>query len=365
MKNKLYKLEAIRGLAALYVVFHHSFFSEHFIIGGRDFSFLFKFGQEAVILFFLMSGFVIGYSFVRSKDKSLINYFKKRFFRIYIPLIFVLVTHYLITSVVSGYLVDPQWKSLIGNLLMLQDVSALKPNVLINPYLGNSPLWSLSYEWWFYMAFYLFYVSLRKTSSTATFVAFLVLVSASSYIWYPFFLNRLFMYYGIWWVGVVMAESFLMHSKVRFQDIRLSTSTLLLTAGILAVNSFVHAEDISTIGVNPLLEIRHFAFAIVVIGGALIWQKFRWLFFDRLLGVFGMIAPISYVLYISHFFLVSNATYLDFIGNRYVEFFIYLAIAMFYSYLVEVKFYPWMKGLLWKTRYLDSSKVEHELRNTA
>ena len=45
MKSKLVKLDAIRGFSALYVVFHHSFFSESFQIGHFNLSFLFKFGQ--------------------------------------------------------------------------------------------------------------------------------------------------------------------------------------------------------------------------------------------------------------------------------------------------------------------------------
>jgi len=349
MKNKLNKLEAIRGIAALYVVFHHSFFSEDFKILGHNLSFLFKFGQEAVILFFLMSGFVIGYSFDRSKDKSFESYFQKRFYRIFIPLIFVIVTHYLILSYQKGFFINPQWVQLFGNLLMLQDISALKPNVICDPYLGNSPLWSLSYEWWFYMSFYFIYAIFKKTpEKIEAFVAVVVIVSAVSYIFYPNFLNRLLMYYGIWWIGVMMAKSFLTNGRVRIKDISIPFISLLLATVILAINCYVQKDKISTIGVSPHLEFRHFSFTIIALAIAITWQRCKWLYFDKIFERFSFFAPFSYVLYISHNFLVTNASYLNLFGNRYIAFFIYLSVALLYAYLVEVILYPKIRGLFIK-----------------
>jgi peptidoglycan/LPS O-acetylase OafA/YrhL len=52
MKHKLAKLDMLRGAASSYV------FLSHFIRGGLP-GFLFAFGQEAVMCFFLLSGFVI------------------------------------------------------------------------------------------------------------------------------------------------------------------------------------------------------------------------------------------------------------------------------------------------------------------
>jgi peptidoglycan/LPS O-acetylase OafA/YrhL len=40
------------------------------------------------------------------------------------------------------------------NVLCFQDIVSLKPNV-ISAYMGNGVLWSLSYEWWFYIIFVL------------------------------------------------------------------------------------------------------------------------------------------------------------------------------------------------------------------
>jgi peptidoglycan/LPS O-acetylase OafA/YrhL len=48
---------------------------------------------------------------------------------------------------------DPEWNTLLGNIFMLQDVISLKPNVISAVYMGNGVLWSLSYEWWFYILY--------------------------------------------------------------------------------------------------------------------------------------------------------------------------------------------------------------------
>lgn len=78
---KLEKLEALRGMAAIYVVLHHSI-PHNLRLEELEIGFLFRFGQEAVILFFLLSGFVINYSFSRGNDKTFRTYFFKRFYRI-------------------------------------------------------------------------------------------------------------------------------------------------------------------------------------------------------------------------------------------------------------------------------------------
>jgi peptidoglycan/LPS O-acetylase OafA/YrhL len=55
--NSLHQLDSLRGFAAAYVVVHHAHLAPQSAFGNLLF-----FGQEAVILFFLLSGFVIHYS---------------------------------------------------------------------------------------------------------------------------------------------------------------------------------------------------------------------------------------------------------------------------------------------------------------
>ena len=68
-KPRLERLEALRGFAALYVVFFHILPQKIYLL-GLDIGALFRFGPEAVIVFFVLSGFVIKYTYEKSKDKS-------------------------------------------------------------------------------------------------------------------------------------------------------------------------------------------------------------------------------------------------------------------------------------------------------
>lgn len=207
--GRLEKLEAVRGFASLYVVFHHLFASGLFIF-GINFSFLFRFGQEAVILFFLLSGFVIYYSYQKSFNKSLKVFFLKRFLRIYIPLLIVFIVNYLLISFASHHFIKINWNNFLGNLFMFQDIVENKPNVICAPFLGNNPLWSLSYEWWFYFLF--FFLIKIKNKNLDNWVFFLGVLSAVTYLFYPFFINRELMYLSIWWIGLILAKLYINNS---------------------------------------------------------------------------------------------------------------------------------------------------------
>jgi peptidoglycan/LPS O-acetylase OafA/YrhL len=329
MNNKLIKLEAIRGFAALYVVFHHTI--HQFRILNFDLSFLFRFGQEAVILFFILSGFVIEYSYSKGKDKSFKTYFLKRFLRIYIPLFFVFITHFIIKSINTEVNID--WRILFGNIFMLQDVGSLKPNVIVPTFLGNSPLWSLSYEWWFYMLYFPLITFFKKKSSLIVYT--LGVISALTYIIYPNFFNRELMYLTIWWSGVEIARLYSQGKTINLKNLKYSLLVLTVITVILGVNVYL-SKNISTIGVHPILELRHFGFSLVAIFLALVWKKLRWIGFSPTIEIFSRFAPISYGVYISHYFLITGASYLDnIIHNNILKYILYISICLGFSYLIE------------------------------
>lgn len=353
--GKLEKLEALRGMVAFYVLLGHTF-SGQFRFGNHDLSFLLNFGQEAVILFFVLSGFVIQYSFQKSADKSFKLYFFKRFLRIYIPLLLVFVVNYLLVCYQDGGFFRPDWLILAGNVLMLQDASALKSNVICGSFLGNSPLWSLSYEWWFYMIF--FFVATRYRNQASTVIYVLGILAAVSYLFYPNFVNRIIMYMVIWWVGADMAMLYLYGKGIDFGTMSKPLVVLIAVTGVLGLNVVLNsarlAQDLgySSIGISPYLELRHFSFSIVAIVGALIWARFKWVLFDKTIGLFEPFAKISFGVYISHWFLVAKANYLDgVIGNIYIRYVMYFGICFLFAFLVERKIYPYIsKKILGKLK---------------
>ncbi|QPK62729.1 acyltransferase [Methylomonas sp. LL1] len=338
---KLYKLEALRGFAAIYVVLHHSM-PHHLILGGIDIGALFRFGQESVILFFLLSGFVINYAYRSGSDKTFRTYFFKRLARIYIPLILIMVLGYSISCFRSGQLVDPELKVLILNLLMFQDIETLKPNTIINPYMNNSPLWSLSYEWWFYMLFFPIKNLLHTEKSQNIFVFSLAIFASILYTELPNFITRLLMYLSIWWTGVQLANTYLNGSAINFSAIRLPIISLSIICMILAIQIylFLASGKSVSIGVHPFLELRHVLFASTVVVLAICWHKLHWKYFDALFKPFGIFAPVSYVIYISHYYFVTDANYLSFFNNIYVEKLVYFSLLLLFSYALELRIYP-------------------------
>jgi peptidoglycan/LPS O-acetylase OafA/YrhL len=348
---KFEKLEALRGFAAIYVVIYHLLMPVKLQVAGFDLLFFFRFGQEAVILFFLLSGFVIEYSFERSKDKSFKSYFLKRSTRIYIPLFFVLILSYALQSIAVGELINPAAGSLIANILMLQDVK-IKPNVFFSTYMDNKPLWSLAFEWWFYMLYYLLY-KLCSPKNLNKVVAIGVLLAGVSLIIYPFFLNRNLFYFGIWWVGVEFAKLYLKKKDYTFSNARFSFfilgSCLFITGLNLLIHSPVH-QHIS-IGVSPFLEFRHFLFSILVSAGAITWYKLKWRGFDKLFGMFTIFSPITYAVYICHWPLLINRDYLHSINSGTGQILVALVLTFVFAYLLELKIYPPIKDWMFKVAY--------------
>lgn len=343
--NKLQKLEAIRGFSALYVVLFHML-PQKIMVLGINIGFLFRFGSEAVIMFLILSGFVIKYSWEKSTDKSFKTYFLKRFVRIYIPLFFIFFLAYIIKCYEEGGLADPEITTLLGNLFMLQDVISLKPNVISATYMGNGVLWSLSYEWWFYMLF--FVLSDRiKSSKLNTWVNIITITAAISYLIYPFILNRIVMYFAIWWIGVRFAETYLKGEVYRFTSIKKYAFILLFILGLLGLNLYINFEytkiyDYPLVAF-PFIELRHFTFAFLAMFAGVVWNKLNWFGFDKLFGIFKYLAPFSYAIYISHHYLVVEASYLKFINNKIIEYTLYLLFMLLFSYLIEVIIYPKIK----------------------
>lgn len=325
---KLWKLEAIRGLAAIYVAVGHTF---------NDAFFILRFGQEAVIVFFLLSGFVIEYSHHHSRDKSFKGYFIKRVTRIYSVFLAML---FICTLLIQPDLASFDfWRILGGNLLMLQDFESGKPNVIV-PTLFASALWSLHYEWWFYMLFHPISTYIEKRKQTFL-VSGVAIISALVYLRFPEALPRLTMYFLIWWLGVDLARSYIANGVVKIKDLKVSGISLIAITIILAIGVILYRESGGSLrfGIHPVLEVRHFSAAISTLCIALVWQKLNWIGFP-LLKVGVLIAPISYSLYISHQPLLAHARYLDWIDNQIIEYSFYIITLLVFCWATELKLYP-------------------------
>ncbi len=148
-------LDLIRGVAALAVCLSHvrgASFVEYgalptssqtaFVAGLYG---LTRLGHEAVLVFFVLSGFLVGgHVLKRTRSGTFVigDYVIERSTRIFLPL----VPACFLTVLLGFAAFEPtsQWWVLPINILGLNNV--------VGPTLdGNAPLWSLAYEIWFYI----------------------------------------------------------------------------------------------------------------------------------------------------------------------------------------------------------------------
>lgn len=347
-EQKLEKLEAVRGAAAIYVVFHHTVPRDIEWLGIKV-GLLLSFGQEAIITFFLLSGFVITYSFQRSANKSFGHYFSNRFCRIYIPLFMAYVVTWFFASQNAGKPVNPELANLLGNVFMLQDFGSELPGSLFVPYLENGPLWSLSYEWWFYLLFFPL-VTQISDKKTLHYTAFgIACVSATLYFFFPIFPLRVLMHFSIWWTGAYLAYLYLDNKHYKWSALTLPCLVLAFITTLQVLSTWLHFQsngEFPGFLAHPIHELRHFSTSLFIVLAGIIWLRIGAPFYSWTLRPFIYIAPISYGIYIFHDPIMREANYLSFIGQPLLEWFIYFSIMLIIATLVEKGFYPRVKARL-------------------
>jgi len=174
-------LEAYRWIGALLVLSAHStnlFVSLHDIMTAPHaapvyvwwFAASFELGHQAVLGFFVMSGYLVGGSVLASIRKGkdfLREYAIHRFARIYIVTVPALILTFIVDGFGRDFLPNTDFYDLplfaghygarvfIGNVLNFQEIH-------LPTYGTNSPLWSLACEFWYYITFPLLLAPLAR-----------------------------------------------------------------------------------------------------------------------------------------------------------------------------------------------------------
>jgi peptidoglycan/LPS O-acetylase OafA/YrhL len=132
--------------------------------------FFYGFAHHAVVVFFVLSGFLVGGGVIRAVHDGgafLTRYLVDRTTRIYVVLVPVLLTTALLDAVGrrifadTGAYLDPTFMNRSGLLVLFANLANLQD--IFAPYFGtNSALWTLSHEYWYYVTFGLIAASFSR-----------------------------------------------------------------------------------------------------------------------------------------------------------------------------------------------------------
>jgi peptidoglycan/LPS O-acetylase OafA/YrhL len=348
-KKSLAFLDGLRGLAALYVATGHarwllweggenyrqsahaySFFDKFLAIGMS----FFKYGHEMVLFFFVLSGFVIHLKYSVRLSKGVHepfefgSYFFKRFRRIMPPYLFAFILTFICDRIAAYYqfsifthstpialvnkniVFEHSWSALIGNLFFLQDAYV--------PVFGsNGSIWSLKYEWYFYMLYpILLFFNKKKVVLTIvglTAVFFLYLSGfATGFILFDQVVACLLS----WWIGGFVADIY----TGRVQISRYFIYPLILIIGCIPL---IHSAGIPALLKDQVVALGFMGLLLLLLDyrdsrGAEALGKLKWL------------GDCSYTLYLIHapLLIVANGLLLKATGNVMPSTFLYVWLAV-------------------------------------
>lgn len=310
--STFYWLDLARGLAALVVLINHlrvmlflPFSQAEGDISAMALYFIADYGHEAVMIFFVLSGFFIIRSVIESTEQgrwSKRNYGIDRLSRLWTVLIPALLLTLFYDSVgtalfpeSAGYTgsipnlpdTDPthktSWGIGVGNLFFLQDI-------YVSTFGSNEPLWSLSYEFWYYILFPLIFLAGQKQLTPLKRISFIFL----AFFITIFIQSHVAVYFAIWLLGggsYYLVRFTTLGQKTEYLIGSLSLFVLILL-GIRLHLTWLLFNDF-TLGLAFCLLIP----ALVNVRMPAFWQRPA-----------TFLADISYTLYVSHFPLLIFLT---------------------------------------------------------
>lgn len=221
-------MDSLRGLSALVVAYVHGF--QIFVLpnlgsGTPAHIMTSLVATYAVNAFFVVSGFMICISTLRHRNPDgsfqSAEFARARIIRIYPPLLFAVALTLLVYFVVSGLglhgsesfrlngelflareRVEVEWAALPSTLLLLYGAVPFVPP----PLNMDGPLWTLSYEWWFYVLTFLV-ARLRNRLSFSRLAPIMIIGAMMIYG-----RNYLFLWFLLIWLsGFCLAITYLAH----------------------------------------------------------------------------------------------------------------------------------------------------------
>lgn len=199
---KIGSVNALRFIAAIFVVFYHFAFvyynTELSYVDVPILRYLFQYGYLGVDIFFIISGFVISLS---AEGRGAYGFFKSRIGRLY-PMFWVSAIVTSLFLLFGGYLIhsDLSWSRFWVNMTMIPTILFDKSSI---DFLDGS-YWTLAIEMKFYFVIFLLLIfkQFKRIENFSIFLSFIILLSAifsnikvdSDIIWIPNFLAGVLFY---------------------------------------------------------------------------------------------------------------------------------------------------------------------------
>lgn len=342
-RGRLWRLEALRGFAAFYVLLHHTS-SNYLHLKYTIWGFPFRFGLEAVLTFFILSGFVICYSHQNASGQcdDFKTYFIKRTRRIYPIFILSLLLAQGIACIGAGGWAPVDLRRFFGNLFMLQNFPA-HTGLFCVPFGDNMPLWSLSFEWWFYMMFFPIHRWVPRKAQKFL-VLGLAVIGMLVNQFHPNVVCWFLVFFILWWTGVELAHEFRQTGDVSFSG----QKTMLALIGVpltwYAIVSWQWHRQGGQLHFNtyPFFDFRYFLVTPLFICLLIAWRQIRFAGFDRTLGNFERVGGISFGLYVFHYPILCDLRLLG--GEKwfYADLILRISLAFFLAWLAEGVLQKWI-----------------------
>lgn len=345
-KSRFEELDALRGLAAIMVVFFH------FTMGRNQADLGFKLGTTGVDLFFIISGFVILLSLehVEKSGQFIIN----RISRLY-PTYWASATITFSTLLAYGiYKMDFSNVSVVqylGNMTMFQFYLKI-PNL-------DGPYWTMIIEILFYILMVIiFKFKLLKYLNSIGVVLTILIVLATHFQIDNIWVSRLFygvpvlQFWPLFFAGILFYKII---KKNINQTKHYGMIILCLISQIILFNYSGRSKHFIDFWENAFMLIFYFSLFILFVNG-------RLKFIINKPSLF--LGKISFALYLIHQMisidyimpLLTNRLNLNFWFSSTIALFCSIGIATFITYFIEVPYSRKMKNKLYTILYKNNSR---------
>jgi peptidoglycan/LPS O-acetylase OafA/YrhL len=372
-------LDLIRGISAILVVMEH--LSSRLFVGYgniENHNVLVKFlyllnilGGPSVIIFFALSGLFISRSVLKAVYENKWSwkaYLINRISRLCVVLIPALILTFILDNIASRFTgyegygdVYSNIKDFIGNLFFLQ-------NIFTDVYGSNAPLWSLNYEFWYYMLFpillLLFVNNQRKIVKLIYLLVVFFIISMVG--------TRMNSYFLIWLIGTIVLLlpriNILMRGFIPIISLILVMVAMTVRPLVMTGRLFTDkwTEDLFVVDLFIGLAFGFLIYTLLHI----VSDRIKNIEFKRLGKISKLIASFSFSLYLIHYPIINTVYYWSakygFSGLQpdlvsiVVEILLVLLICMiayFFSQITEAKTQNVRKFLETKTMVSRYNKV--------